>query len=204
MYFRTLIYSPMARPNNDPLHLAALQDYYAQHRLIPSYSAISALLGFRAKNAAASLVARLKAAGYLRQTPDKRLTPTERFFERVRSVTAVRAGLPEAVDATADMVSLDALLVKKPSLTFLMPIKGDSMQDAGLLEGDTIVCERRQRADVGDIVVAFINNEVTVKRLAKEGTRYVLKPENKAYPVLRPDPLEILGVVTGSYRSYQR
>ncbi len=195
----------MARPNNDPLHLAALQDYYAQHRLIPSYSAISALLGFRAKNAAASLVGRLEEAGYIQRTPDKRLTPTDRFFERPRSITSVRAGMPEAAtDSSADMVNLDSLLVQKPSVTFLMPIKGDSMKDAGLLEGDTGVCERRQRADVGDIVVAFINNEVTVKRLAKERDRYVLKPENKAYPVLRPDPLEILGVVTGSYRSYRR
>ena len=116
----------------------------------------------------------------------------------------MRAGLPEAVDsAAADMVSLDAMLVQKPSQTFFMPIKGDSMKDAGLLEGDTAVCERRQRADVGEIVVAFINSEVTIKRLGKEGERYVLKPENKAYAVLRPNPLEILGVVTGSFRSYR-
>src|SRR6185295_986604 len=101
----------MARPNNDPLHLAALQDYYARHRLIPSYSAISALLGFRAKNAAVSLVARLEEAGYLQRTPDKRVTPTERFFERARSITSVRAGMPEvASDTSADMVSLDSLL----------------------------------------------------------------------------------------------
>jgi len=52
-------------------------------------------------------------------------------------------------------------------------------------------------------VVAFINSEVTIKRLGKEGERYVLKPENKAYAVLRPNPLEILGVVTGSFRSYR-
>ena len=95
------------------------------------------------------------------------------------------------------------MLVQKPSQTFFMPIKGDSMKDAGLLEGDTAVCERRQRADVGEIVVAFINSEVTIKRLGKEGERYVLKPENKAYAVLRPNPLEILGVVTGSFRSYR-
>jgi repressor LexA len=195
----------MARPNHDPEHLAALQDYYARHRLIPSYSAISALLGFRAKNAAAALVGRLEEAGYIRRTPDKRLTPTERFFERPRSLAFVRAGMPEeAHDTSADMVSLDTLLVKKPSLTFFVPIKGDSMMDAGLLEGDTAICERSQRANPGDIVVAFVGNELTIKRLVKERERLVLKPENKGYPVLRPDPLEILGVVTGSFRSYRR
>jgi repressor LexA len=194
----------MARPNNDIAHLSALQDYYARHRLLPSYASISALLGFRAKNAAAMLVNRLEAAGYIQRTPDKRLTPTQRFFERPRSITTVRAGMPEAVDtASADMVSVDSMLVHKPSATFFMPIKGDSMKDAGLLEGDTVVCERRHTATPGDIVIAFVGGEVTVKTLAKEGSRLVLKPENKAYPVLRPDPLEILGVVTGSFRSYR-
>ncbi|HWK53947.1 MAG TPA: S24 family peptidase [Hyphomicrobiales bacterium] len=197
----------MARPNRDPIHLAALQDYYAEHRLIPSYAAISALLGFQAKTAAAALVRRLEQAGYLRRTPDRRITPTPRFFERPRSVGAVRAGLPEAItDSAADMVSLDTLLVHKPSLTFFMPIKGDSMIDVGLLEGDTAICERRQRARVGDIVVAWIGGEATIKTLAREQGRYVLTPENqaKAYPVLRPDPLELLAVVTGSFRSYRQ
>lgn len=197
----------MARPNHDSSHLAVLQDYYARHRLIPSYSAISALLGFRAKNAAAALVRRLEEAGYLRWTPDKRLTPTDRFFERPRAISAVRAGMPEeAVDSSADMVSLDTLLVHKPSVTFFVPIKGDSMCDVGLLDGDTAICERKQLANNGDIVVALLTNEMTIKTLSKERGRYVLKPENtaKAYPVLRPDPLEILGVVTGSFRSYRR
>ena len=195
----------MARPNYDNEYLAALQDYYAEHRLIPSYSAISALLGFRAKNAAAALVGRLEEAGYIRRTPDKRLTPTPRFFERPRSLATVRAGMPEAaLDESSDMVSLDTLLVKTPSKTFFVPIKGDSMMDAGLLEGDTAICERTQHAKPGDIVVAFVGNELTIKTLAKERDRYVLKPENKGYPVLRPDPLEILGVVTGSFRTYRR
>ena len=62
----------MARPNNDIAHLSALQDYYARHQLLPSYASISALLGFRAKNAALGLVNRLELAGYIRRTPDRR------------------------------------------------------------------------------------------------------------------------------------
>lgn len=207
----------MARPNHDPEYLALLQDYYARHRLIPSYAAISALLGFSAKTAAAALVRRLEAAGYLRRTPDRRLTPTARFFERPRSVAAVRAGLPEpALDSSADMVSIDGLLVHKPSRTFFVPIKGDSMRDAGLLEGDTAVCEQGRQARPGDIVVAQIDGELTIKTLMEEtmpgrgrdggkaARRLVLKPENPAYPILRPDPLDIVGVLTGSFRSYRR
>jgi SOS-response transcriptional repressor LexA len=207
----------MARPNHDDKHLATLQDYYARHRLIPSYAAISALLGFSAKTAAAALVRRLEAAGYLQRTPDRRLTPAARFFERPRSVASVRAGLPEAaLDASADMVSVDSLLVHKPSRTFFVPVRGDSMCEAGLLDGDTAVCEQTRHARPGDIVVAVIEGELTVKTLLQESvgkgvgkgsdksTRLVLKPENKDYPILRPDPLEIVGVVTGSFRSYRR
>lgn len=195
----------MARPNRDSEHLAVLQDYYAEHRLIPSYAVISELLGFRARTAAASLARRLEAAGYLRRTPDRRLTPTDRFFERPRAVAAVRAGLPEpALDLAADMVNVDSLLVRQPSLTFFLPVKGDSMCEAGLMDGDTVVCERRQRASAGDIVVAQVDGELTIKTLMKEGRRYVLKPENDTYPILRPDPLEIVAVVTGSFRSYRR
>ncbi|SFW34933.1 LexA family transcriptional regulator [Nitrosovibrio sp. Nv17] len=197
----------MPRPNHDPKHLAILQDYYAAHRLIPSYAAISRLLGFRARNAAAALAGRLEKAGYLRRTPEHRLVPTDRFFERPRFIGAVRAGMPEAaIDAPPDMVNLDAMLVHRPSITFLVPIKGDSMIDVGLMPGDTAVCERRHVADAGDIVVALLADETTVKTLIRENGRYALRPENRAgnYPVLRPDPLEILGVVTGSFRSYRR
>lgn len=195
----------MARPNRDSQHLAVLQDYYAQHRLIPSYSAISTLLGFSAKTAAASLVARLETAGYVRRTPDSRLTPTARFFERPRSISAVPAGTPEVMsDSPGDMVSLDTLLVRKPSRTVYLPIKGDSMIEAGLMPGDTAIVERQHTANINDIVVAIVNDELTIKRLIKERGRFVLRPENKAFPTLRPDPLEIYGVVTGSFRAYKR
>jgi repressor LexA len=69
----------MARPNHDSRHLALLQDYYARHRLIPSYAAISTLLGFSAKTAAAALVRRLEAAGYLQRTPRGRMATLAAF-----------------------------------------------------------------------------------------------------------------------------
>jgi repressor LexA len=80
------------------------------------------------------------------------------------------------------------------------------MIDVGLMNGDTAICERRHLANVGNIVVALVANEATIKTLIKEQGRYVLKPENNAkdYPILRPDSLEIMGVVTGSFRSYRR
>lgn len=77
------------------------------------------------------------------------------------------------------------------------------MIDAGILDGDTVVVEKRAAASVGDIVVAIVDNEFTLKRLRREKGRPVLRPANKAYAVIRPkENLEIFGVVTGLFRKY--
>jgi repressor LexA len=68
--------------SNDRSYLELLQDYYAQHRALPSYASIGHLLGLKSKSSVAAMVARLKLAGYLDSTPDKRLAPTGRFFAR--------------------------------------------------------------------------------------------------------------------------
>src|SRR5581483_87060 len=84
--------------SNDRSYLARLQDYYATHRALPSYASIGSLLGLKSKSSVAALVARLKLAGYLEATPDRRLAPTKRFFARPLASVPVRAGLPEAVE----------------------------------------------------------------------------------------------------------
>ena len=108
------------------------------------------------------------------------------------------------MDSAAETIAIDAHLVPSPSRTVLIKVKGDSMIDAGILDGDTVVVEKRTTANVGDIVVAIIDNEFTLKHLAREKGRIVLRPANKAYPVIRPkEELEIFGVVVGQFRSYR-
>ena len=188
--------------SNDRSYLTGLHDYYARHRALPSYASIGALLGLRSKSSVAALVARLKLAGYLESTPDRRLAPTRRFFARPLAETPVRAGLPEAVDdGEADAVTIDDYLIERPSSTVLVRVKGDSMQDAGILDGDLVVVEKRAAAQRGDIVVAIVDNQFTLKRLESESGQFVLKPENKAYPTIRPEgALEIFGVMVGLVR----
>jgi repressor LexA len=109
-----------------------------------------------------------------------------------------------ASDITSDAVSIDRFLIPHPSRTVLITVKGDSMMGAGILEGDVVIVEKRPTANVGDIVVAILENEFTVKRLAREKGRVVLRPENKAYPIIRPKgDIEIFGVVVGQFRSYR-
>jgi len=189
---------------DDGQYLASLQNYYARHRVLPSYSRIGALIGLNSKASVAGMVMRLKAEGFLESSPDRRLKPGKRFFERPLA-ESVRAGLPSPVtDSGPEGISIDEYLVAHPSKTVLITVKGDSMIDAGIHEGDRVVVEKRASANVGDIVVAIIDNEFTLKRLHKERGRVVLRPENKAFPVIRPkDDLEIFGVVVGQFRKYR-
>ena len=189
---------------DDGQYLAKLRDYYTRHRVLPSYSRIGSLVGLSSKASVAQMVQRLKGEGFLESSPDRRLKPGPRFFERPFASSKVAAGLPSAVaDDLQDDVAIDQELVRHPSRTVLVTVKGDSMIDAGLLPGDKLVVERRHTAAEGDIVVAIVDNESTIKRLVKERGRFILKPENKAYPVLRPKELEIFGVVVGRFRKYR-
>jgi repressor LexA len=189
---------------NDNDYLAELQDYYAEHRTLPSFSAIAQMLGFKSKNAVTALVARFKLQGFLESAPDKRLKPGARFFERMIADSSVRAGMPSpAADDKHDTLSIDQYLVERPSKTVLIPVKGDSMIDAGIMSGDTVIVERRQMANVGNIVVAIVDNEFTLKTLGREKGEFILIPANPAYPIIRPQgQLEIFGVVVGQFRKY--
>lgn len=188
----------------DDNYLAKLQDYYADNSVLPPYSTIMSLLGFKSKSAVAALVARLKLAQFLESTPEKRLKPGRRFFERP-IFDSVRAGSPHpAGDMRHDTVTIDEYLVRQPSSTVLVTVKGDSMMDSGIMEGDTVVVEKRNMANIGDMVIAIVDNEFTLKTLGKEKGEFILIPSNKAYPVIRPKGgLEIFGVVVGQFRKYK-
>jgi len=161
-------------------------------------------LGLRSKSSVAALVARLKLSGFIESTPDRRLAPTRRFFERPLAEAPVHAGLPNPIDdAPADALTIDDYLIDRPSQTVLVRVKGDSMIDAGIFDGDLVVVEKQSTARRGDIVIAIVDNQFTLKRLDLERGQFVLRPENKAYPVIRPEgALEIFGVMVGLVRKY--
>ena len=186
-------------------YLGRLQDYYADNRCLPSYARMMALLGFASKSAVSKLLTRLQLQGFLSRTPDADWVPSDRFFERFLSSQPVPAGMPVAAhDLGGDVFAIDHYLIENPSRTMLIPVKGDSMIDAGIQPGDMAVVERKPNANVGDIVVAIVDNEFTLKTLAREGTRFVLQPANPAYPVIRPQgTLEIFGVLVGLVRKYK-
>jgi SOS-response transcriptional repressor LexA len=192
------------RPAPDAAYLVKLQDHYALHRVLPPYAAIGRLLGLSSKSSVAALVSRFKGRGFLQAAPDRPLRPGPRFFDRAFA-ESLRAGFPSpADDALRDSLSIDEYLVEHPSRTVLVKVKGDSMADAGIHPGDIAIVEKSPEAKVGDIVVAVVEGEFTLKYLAQERGKPVLRPANPAYPVLRPkEELEIFGVVVGLIRKYR-
>ncbi len=190
------------KPQLDPQYLEKLQDYYAEHKVIPSYSVLAGLWGISAKSWVSECVKRFEEAGFLDWTPDKQLKPGKRFFQRYVADAAVQAGLPNpALSEGYDLITIDDYVIRHPSRTSLVRVKGDSMIDAGIHEGDYLVVEKQHHANVGEIVVAIVDNEFTVKYLGRERNEFVLKPANKAFPVIRPrGRLEIFGVVAGLAR----
>ena len=184
---------------DDNQYLLKLQDYYAKHRVMPSYATLGELVGLSSKASVAELVLRLKAERLVESTPDRRLKPGKRFFERSLE-ESVHAGMPHpAFDSRPDSVSIDDYLVYHPSKTTLITVKGDSMIGAGIYEGDALVIDRSIEAKHGNIVLAVLNNDFTVKRLYRRGGVVKLVAENNLYPpivVKSGEELTVWGVVT--------
>lgn len=197
----------MARPNYDSVHLDKLRDYFAQHRLLPSYAVIANLLGFSGKTGAVQLVKRLIEAGYIETATGGKLVPLDRFFELPLLDQQIPAGVgePDVAFSSFQAYALDRLLVEDRSKTVLVPIRGDSMIDAGVLDGDTAIVERTESPRAGDFVVAAVDGQYTIKELRFERSKPVLVPHNKQYEPIRPrQDILILGVVKGIVRRYDR
>jgi DNA polymerase V len=118
----------------------------------------------------------------------------------------VAAGFPSPADDHLDL-DLHELPIQHPASTFYVRLAGDSMQGAGLYDGDILVVDRSLEPKHTDIVIAVLNGELTVKRLFTQGPVVQLRPANHRYPIITVTPdqeLLIWGVVTGSIRQFRR
>ena len=116
----------------------------------------------------------------------------------------VSAGFPSpAEDFAVNRVDLTAKLITHPQATFLLRVSGESMREAGIFDGDTLVVNKALKPRHGQIVVAVVDGEFTVKQLYQRAGRIKLLPANSTYPEIRPkdgQTIEIWGVVTASVK----
>ncbi|RMH62064.1 MAG: repressor LexA [Zetaproteobacteria bacterium] len=187
----------------DHERIARLRDYVAAHGVLPSYARMAELIGMKSKAGVAKFVARLQQRGLVRKAPGGRLVPTRAFHARP-VVGQAPAGFPSAADELMeDAISIDDFLVDHPSRTVLVHVRGDSMVGAGIQDGDYVVVERTTQARPGQIVVARMDGEYTIKYLMRDERGWFLRPANPHYPDLRPTgELDIFGVVRAQFRRY--
>jgi SOS regulatory protein LexA len=123
----------------------------------------------------------------------------------LRMLGTVEAGFPSpAEESLADNISLDDLLIQNREASFLIKVSGDSMSGAGILPGDMVIVDKGQVPKSGDIVIAEVDGQWTMKYLRKRGEDVLLVPANPKYQPIRPkQELKISGVVTAVVRKYR-
>src|SRR5262245_29502681 len=184
-------------------HLQKIRAFYRSQKRMPSYSELMAVGGFRSKNAAYKLVERCVQRGWLEKDATGKLLPG-RHFHDLRVLGTVAAEFPSpAEEELADTVTLDELLIRNKEATYLLKVNGDSMNEAGILPGDYLIVERGARPRDGDIVIAEVDSQWTMKYFRKRGNKVFLEAANKNYQPIHPTAeLKIAAVVRGVVRKY--
>ena len=187
----------------DSYYLQHIRTFYRSHKRMPSYSELMAVVGFRSKNAVFKLVDRFVQRDWLEKDATGKLLPGRRFHD-LRVLGTVAAGFPSpAEEELADTVTLDELLIRNKEATYLLKVNGDSMIEAGILPGDLLIVERGATPRDGDIVIAQVDREWTMKYFRKRGKKVFLEAANTNYQPIHPaEELNIAAVVRGVVRKY--
>ncbi len=181
-----------------------LERFYQDAGRMPSYSEMLGLFGLKSKNAVFKRIAKLVDAGLVRKDSRGCILPAH-LRRPARLLGFVQAGFPSpAEEETQDLVSLDEYLISNPESTFLLKVEGDSMVGAGINPGDLVLVQRDLNPRPGDIVIARIDNEWTLKYFDTSKGKVTLRAANDKYPVLAPrQELVIGGVVIANVRKYR-
>ena len=185
------------------IHQTKIESFYSQNKRMPTYSEMMKLFGFKSKNAVFKVVEKLIEAGMVAKDHLGRLIPSETFGE-VPMLGFVTAGFPATVEEElADTVNLDDLLIKNKPLTYMLEVDGDSMIDAHIEKGDMVLVEKATIAKDGQIIIAQVDGEFTMKYFRKKGEKAWLEPANKNYKPIYPEhSLNINAVVKAVIRKY--
>ncbi len=194
-----------------------LTQYVDEHGYPPTVREIGEAVGLASPSTVHAHLANLERAGLIKRDPTKPRAlelRREPKAEPARAADVHRLPLVGEIAAGGPLLAEDNveehIAVPEPLAhggeEFLLRVKGDSMVNAGILEGDLVVVRRSQSAENGDIVVALAGtdeaaDEATVKRFFRDGRRVRLQPENDTLEPLYPDHVQILGIVTGVFRS---
>ena len=180
-----------------------IRGFYKKNRRMPSYSEIMDLLGFRSKNSVYKLVNKLVDDGFVAKDGSNKLIP-KNIYGNIKVLGTVEAGFPSpAEEELSDTMTLDDYLIDNKESTFMLRVSGDSMKDAGIIQGDMVLVERNTNPHNGDIVIAEVDHNWTVKYFRKKGSKIYLEAANTNYKTIHPEEeLQIAAVVKAVIRKY--
>ena len=176
----------------------------------PSVRDIGSSLGIKSTSSVHLYLHNLESKGFIEQDAGKKRTlricaPYARAFGRVPLLGAITAGSPIlAVENFEGYVDLPWNSAKYSSdELFALKIRGESMVDVGIFDGDVVIVRKSSYAENGQIAVALLDDEATVKTFYREDGHFRLQPENKTMNPIIVDDVAVLGVVVASFRQYE-
>jgi repressor LexA len=189
-----------------------IKRYSARHGYPPTVRDIGKAVGLASSSTVHQHLANLERVGLLRRDPSKprALEMLDRAVQEVRNIVrpaslpllgAVAAGQPMlAEENIEEYVSVPAAAGGDDG-AYLLRVRGESMKNVGIIEGDLVVVHPQDTAQNGDIVVALVGEEATVKRYFRESDHVRLQPENDEMEPIRSREVRVLGRVVGLMRS---
>jgi repressor LexA len=185
-----------------------IRKYAGKYGYPPTVREIGQAVGLHSSSTVHAHLANLEKIGLLRRDPTKPRAIellVDKAKKAIRSpglplVGEVAAGEPVLADERIEEYLEVPEVIGGETGDYILQVKGDSMKDAGILEGDYVIVRPAEIADNGEIVVALIEDEATVKRFYKERQRIRLEPANKAYKPIRTNDAHLLGRVVGVFR----
>jgi repressor LexA len=202
-------------PERQQRILAAIRDWVVEHGYSPSTREIGDAVGLKSSSSVSKHLSALEDKGFLKRGSsvtrpmDVRVflhetasTPASGDSISVPVVGDIAAGTPiSAIEHVDDVLNLPRGLVGRGGNVFALRVRGDSMIDAAICDGDMVVVQQTHEAYNGQIVAAMIDEEATVKVYQRRNGHVLLEPRNPDYPVIDGDKAVILGVVVSVLRS---
>ena len=189
------------------------------HGVSPSFEEMKAFMGLKSKSGIHRMIAGLEGKGYVRHLPNQAraleiisrkgnlssiYTISNDNTTEIPLLGKIAAGYPIEAVSNPDTISVPAQMTGLGE-HYALTVEGDSMKDIGIMDGDTVIIKRTDRANDGAVVVALVDGfEVTLKKIFKRGTSIALEPANSAYQtrIFSADRVEVQGILVGLMRHY--
>jgi len=177
--------------------------FFHDHKRMPTYTEMMGLLNVRSKSAVQFWVRKLLSNGVLKKDQKGFLIPSG-SFAGLPIVGNIAAGIPSpAEEELRDVIVLDEYLVTKPDASYIVKVTGDSMIGEGIKEGDLVIVNKEKEPQNGDIVIAEVDGQWTMKYFIRRGDTIILEAANPKYPSIKPvSELRLGGVITAVIRRY--